>query len=384
MAATAKINARKRAHALGQNLTTQKFVNQVKQALQSVDMRSKFLSKVKARPATSWLESEPVFQDWLTPTSEEASYLWVKGGPGLGKTNAALAAIQHISRAQNEEARISNTAGRSETFLAYFLCEDSTGCCTAEDLLKSLITQMIDQEDSLAQHAKWVAPNPQRRGPAFGETGLPGDGIPGGGAQATATVDNLWKYLQDMIEDPAVGSAHFIISNMHCLETNGATKALLSKMAANAYLPEGLAPTARRAKWLVTSRQDSRISKYMMAERILLIDLEDEMEYGNKVKVARQTYARDRVSRLSSARGYASDLAYCIRNSIESQPEDETWIDVLCILLEAKPADIGTWSLRRWLREVENYNTNTLIDRAWEEVCSSKTSGQTMNSTNAA
>jgi hypothetical protein len=38
-------------------------------------------------------------------------------------------------------------------------------------------------------------------------------------------------------------------------------------------------------------------------------------------------------------RSISVDLTYYIRNFVESQPEDEKWIDILFILLKAKPIE---------------------------------------------
>ena len=371
MVQMARINARKRTYLSGQKLLTQKFVNQVRQSLEGVDMRPKFHAKVKQRPITSWLTSEPLYQEWLTTgggADVHHPHLWLKGGPGLGKTNASLVAIQHISQTHLDEQQTDLALSQSITFLAYFLCEWSSGCCTAEDVLKNLITQIINQEESLAQHARWFVPNPRYRGPANDNSKRLDDETSASGAKATATVDNLWKCLQDMIDDPVVDSIHLVISNIHCLDSSDSTTALLSKLRENAFSLESLPLAARRAKWLVTSRNDRHICEHLTAKCISVIDLENDLEYGGKVKVARQKHARDAVLQLRLTKKYSSDLAYYVRNSIEGQSEDEKWIDVLCILLGAMPSNSSNLSVKKWLREVGNYNIHKLVDHTWDTV----------------
>ncbi|KAK5125182.1 hypothetical protein LTR85_000858 [Meristemomyces frigidus] len=373
MVQTARMNARKRNFSSGQNLLTHRFVNQVRQALEGVDMRLNFRASVAGRPVTSWLTSEPSYQDWLTDRSgveSKYSYLWLKGGPGFGKTNAALAAIQSVSQAHIHDQQSGEARSQDEAFLAYFLCERSPGCCTAEDVLKSFIIQLINQEESLAQHAKWLVSNSRYRHAAADSNALL-DGNTGiSGAQATATVENLWKYLLDMIDDPAVDRIHLVISNLHCLESNESTVALLSRLGENAVSARSLEPGSRRAKWLITSRNEKQIRNHLEAEHIAIIDLENDREYGGKLKLARQNHARDAVSQLRARKSYSSDLAYYIRNSIGGRSEDERWIDVLCLLLEEKPSDSSNLSIRKWLREVGHYNIHELIEHAWESTLS--------------
>ncbi|KAK1092022.1 hypothetical protein LTR48_005148, partial [Friedmanniomyces endolithicus] len=371
MVQTARINARKRTS--GQNLLSPKFVNQVRRSLEGVDMRQKFRAKVEQRQTTSWLTSEPQYQEWMAigDSAKPLRYphMWLKGGPGLGKTNASLAAIHTIGQTQLREQQ-TESAGKNETFLAYFLCERSSGYDTAEDVLKNLITQLIDQEESLAQHARWFVPNPGYRGAASDDS-LRGDlDTPASGAKATATVDNLWQCLQDMVEDPIVSSIHVIISNFHLLDSSESTTALLVKLREDAFSTVATPHVNHRARWLITSRDDQHIRSHLTAKCIAVIDLENDREYGGKVKIARQKHAKDTVTKLRQTKKYSSDLASYIRNSIESQSEDEKWIDVLCLLLGAMPNNSSSLTIRKWLREMGRYSINKLVDHARDTILS--------------
>jgi hypothetical protein len=369
MVQMAKINARKRSLLSGERLLPQRFVNQVRQSLEGVDMRSKYRASVGQRSIATWLTSEPLYQKWLSPgshTDSQHSYLWLKGGAGLGKTNASLAAIQQLSNS-HDQSSLESTAAQNETFLAFFLCERLSGFCTAEDVLKSLIIQLINQDESLAQHARWFVPNPRYGGPAHLDSRRSIDQNNASGAKATATVDNLWKCLQDMIDDPVVNNIHIVLSNIHFLASSVSTTALLAKLRATAH--ESMPQAVRRAKWLVTSRGDGHIREYLTADCVAVIDLDNNVEYGGKVRAARQTHARDAVVQLRETKQYSPDLAYWIRNFVESQSEDEKWIDILCILLRAKPSEASNLSIRKWLRETANYSIHNLVDHAWDTVC---------------
>lgn len=230
----------------------------------------------------------------------------------------------------------------SEAFPASFMCEESSGCNTAEGILKSIITQLINEEESLAQHAKWFVPTPRYRGPSDEDN----YDLNGTGAQATATVDDLWKYLQDIMEDPVVSSIHIIIGNIHCLEVGESTLALLSKLQSHAFTLRRQKPAARRVRWLITSRNDKHISHQLTAECVSIIDLESQ-DFGNKIRGDRQKHAKDAVLQLRSSKKYSSDLAFYVRNSLESRSEDETWIDVLCKLLAAMPSNSSDLAVRK-------------------------------------
>jgi hypothetical protein len=72
---------------------------------------------------------------------------------------------------------------------------------------------------------------------------------------------------------------------------------------------------------------------------------------------------------LRETKQYSPDLAYWIRNFVESQSEDEKWIDILCILLRAIPSDSSNLTIRKWLRETGTYSIYNLVDHAWDTVC---------------
>ncbi|GIZ38925.1 hypothetical protein CKM354_000232400 [Cercospora kikuchii] len=372
MVQMAKTTARKRAMLSGQSLLSQRTIQQVRETLEGVDMRLKFRTKINQRPISSWLESIPVYQSWLTPASacrQDSSYLWLRGGAGLGKTSASLAAIQHVSKDQAHDQQLESSKGHGENLLAYFLCEWTPGCNTAEELLQSLITQIINQDEALAQHgARWFVPNTRYRG--AGDRNAPGitEDIGASGAKATTTVDNLWRCLQDMIEDPAVNNIHVIINNIHLLETNSSTNALLAKLRGDADTLKQQAQVPQRVRWLITSRNDRHISQHLTAASVFLVDLENDHEYGAALNTAKRQHARDAVSRLRTSKSYSSDLAYYVRNSIDSLSADTAWIDVLCILLEAMPEDSSSLGIRKWVKEVSGHNIRKLIDNAWEAI----------------
>lgn len=361
MIGPAKVNVRKRLQSSGQSLLNQKFVNQVRRSLEGVDMRQRFRTKTEQKDITSWLTSEELYQHWLESAvapRHERLYLWLTGGPGLGKTNAALTAVQRLSDKQLAQQNFDSSRSRTEHFVAYFLCDPTSGHSTAEDVMKNLIVQLINQEDSLAQHAKWFAQHHRANV----------DDAQTSGVKATATVDNLWKCLQDMIEDPAIGNVHFIISNLHCLESGESTTALLAKLSEDASTTSDLPETASKAKWLLTSRKDVHIGRYLSKASVAVIDLENNEEYGGKLTLARREHARKAILDLRTSQNYTTDLAYFISNSIQSQSEDETWIDVLCILLKSQPKQSSNRVVARWLREAAGLGTDKLINHAWDEV----------------
>ncbi|QIW94960.1 hypothetical protein AMS68_000478 [Peltaster fructicola] len=363
MIRAATVNVRRRTFLSGQNLLTQRFVNQVRQTLEGVDMQLRYRAKAQNKPNKSWLLEEKVYQEWCKSNNnnkDSHSYLFVKSRPGLGKTDACIAAIKQIGRSIDEQQSDLNVS-QNRNFLAYFLCEWSSGCCTAEDVLKNIITQLISQEGSLAQHARWFVSNPRYQ--------ISGEGEANNGARATATVDNLWKCLLDIMEDEAVTSMHIVLNNAHCLDANNSsTTAFLGKLREHAFNQDQLPPAQRRVRWLITSRNERFVSEPLASNGVSLVDLEDDSEFGAKIKDARLMHAKTAVAKLKHDKEYGLELAYFVSRTLQNQSEDVTWIDIVCILLSAKPANSTEISIRRWLREIGSYNIRSLIDHCWRSI----------------
>ncbi|KAK4573996.1 hypothetical protein LTR86_001757 [Recurvomyces mirabilis] len=371
MAQTATMNARKRNLSSGQTLLTRVFVNQVRQALEGVDMRSRYRAQLGERQIKSWLAAEQRYQDWVSSSMEaELRYphVWLRGGAGFGKTNASLAAIQQISKSQSHEVQATLDRGSRGAFLGYFLCERAPGFCTAEDVLKSLITQLVNQEESLAQHGKWfVSSQRYRNATSASETSMVGDGSIAS-AQATTTVDNLWKCLQDMLEDPVVNSAHLVLNNIHCMEAGDSTMALLSKLREDAIVQHSPPLRTHRTKWLITSRNEKHIrDAFFGLEQIYMIDLEDK-EYGSERTQARKNHVRDSVRWLKARKNWTVAWGFSVQSSLDSQGQDEQWIEVLCLLLDEKPSGTSNLSIEKWLREMGKLNVYGLIGHAWQQI----------------
>ncbi|KAM3415735.1 hypothetical protein BST61_g9248 [Cercospora zeina] len=290
MVQMAKTTARKRVILSGQSLLSQRTIQQVRETLEGVDMRLKFRTKTNQLPISSWLESIPLYQSWLAPapsSKQNGSYLWLRGGAGLGKTNASLAAIQYVSKSQAYDQRLESSRGYGETLLAYFLCEWTPGCNTAEELLQSLITQ-ISQDEALAQHgARWFVRNTRSRDAKDQKVHGITEDVGASGAKATTTVDNLWRCLQDMLDDPAVNNIHIIINNMHLLESNSSTNALLAKLRGDAESFKDQAQATQRVRWLITSRNEHHINHHLAAASISLVDLENDQKYGAALNTAK-------------------------------------------------------------------------------------------------
>lgn len=171
--------------------------------------------------ASSWLTKEQEYREWIStaaqgddimspmsPTSptdantKGVDCLWIQGPEGRGKTNGVIAAIDEIEKMII--ADLESPSGQAPTLLAYFFLEPVPDYSTAEDLLKSLLWQLVKQNGVLAPYAKHFVKKKAKEDASKSTPQL--------------TVENMWQVLQDMLSDEFIGSrVYFVINNLHVL-----------------------------------------------------------------------------------------------------------------------------------------------------------------------
>lgn len=188
-------------------------INAIDDALEGPFIGGKRKALAEAFLPSSWITKEPEYITWLAESSngdesdamKPGDCLWVRAPEGRGKTSASLAMISDF------EQREMADRNQDPVLLAYFFCDQTPYFCTAEDVLKSLLRQLIKQQETLAHHAKSFIKK------AKGEK-----------SQAQITIENLWQALQDMLADSFIGSkVIFVLNNLHVLPENSASTAKL-------------------------------------------------------------------------------------------------------------------------------------------------------------
>lgn len=186
---------------------------EIENALDGPYIAGKREALAKTFPPSSWITKEPEYIEWLaenddgdeSDAAKPVDCLWVRAHEGRGKTSASLAVIGDI------EPRGAGKRNQDPVLLAYFFCDQTSDFCNAEDVLKSLLRQLIRQQDTLAPHAKTFIKKTKDDK-----------------AQAQMTVENLWQALQAMLADAFIGrKVVFVINNLHVLPENSASTAKL-------------------------------------------------------------------------------------------------------------------------------------------------------------
>ena len=329
----------------------QGLVNKVLDTLDGAQVSRKRRAIAETVAPSSWVSDESQYISWLAKFDDSHSAivpkqgdcLWIRGPDGRGKTSATLAALDGIGTMQEQEKSSSSTV-----LLAYFFCDHTSDYDTAEELLKSLVRQLIKQRNVLAPHARFLL---RKKGDSKG--------------QAQLTVQNMWQVLQDILadEDLADNRIYFVINNLEALPGDAdSTDTFLDLLYAELEQMD----SGRRSivRWMVTSSYP--IDRQVRSDCVRVIDLEDE-RYGDQVQRELRRHAYDKVSKFVQQRQYSKALAYYASSLIGRRAQNTQWIDITIVQLEQFPPEEDDLRIRLHL-EIVPEQLDRLLTSAWERV----------------
>ncbi|CAG8978699.1 hypothetical protein HYALB_00004682 [Hymenoscyphus albidus] len=298
-----------------------------------------------------WILEEPKYLRWVSGGSVPGGStcspcLWISGCEGLGKSKAALAAVKALE--DLEKARTT-----SEVMVAYFFCDSSPDSSNAENIVKSLMWQLILKQRSLAQHVKRFVSAKNVNSLSFSK---------------------LWRSLQDMLRDDACPSVYFVVNNVHFLPSDesttleflGAIKELMDEEVNN---PQD--PAYTNVKWMILSRDRDYICQVLQRDdgSALRVNLED----GSKDAELRQMLRTDtkaRVKALAELKGYSLSLQYFVTSILLQRADNNTrWVEVVCCLLERLPTNHVL--VRKTLEELPQ-DVGKLMNQVWSKALNSE------------
>jgi hypothetical protein len=222
------------------------------ESLNVVDFQRKRRSIENLSGDSSWILQEQKYLQWSTETDAsqppENPSLWVSGDEGLGKSKAAVSVIEVLEK---REAR-SNVPGAKNVMVAYFLCDSTPDCSVAENMLQSLIWQLILKRRSLAQYVRTFAAQSQSKAGTGGQ----------GGREGQFSLSTLWKGLTEMLRDSAVQEVYFVVNNLHYLSDDHPSTAEFQRALSDILLadPNDIQdPIREKVKWMFLSRDRENI-----------------------------------------------------------------------------------------------------------------------------
>ncbi|PVH92061.1 ankyrin [Periconia macrospinosa] len=310
----------------------------------------------------NWLLKELDFDKWQN--SEEVNCLWIEGPPGIGKTIASVAVANSITR--TIEFKQIKSPREVKTLCVVFFCDERPCRSTAEDLLKSILLQMIDCLPKLAIHAEEF----------LDDQAISSRSKDGGHTykqfKATMTVENLLQCLRDMLRDVSLYTVYIIVNNLHRLKVNDSLQKLLVEIERQ--IPKASFKTGGiSVKWLLTAfstaRNDlsTRFNSSGLNSKVRRINLQNAENF-KKVKSELRTHIQGEIDKLQKIKGYDDSLTFEVGEMIESKAENRQWVDVMCVELETLQSDCNRLQIRKLLEVAAEGSLEKLVVEAWEKV----------------
>lgn len=347
----ARLIVKRRLNASKQSAIDDATFSRLSDSLNIVQFQRKRRNIESVSGDSLWILQERKFNQWKDQKheSDESKFLWISGPEGLGKSKAALAAIETLEKVEKKK-----TSDQSEVIVAYFFCDSTEDSQSAENLIKSLMWQLILKRRSLAQYVRGFA------APENSKTI---------NTQSSISFSKLWGGLQEMLRDESAPSVYFVINNLHYLtsddpSTNEFLKNIKDLVDGSDVIDD---PIKKNVKWMFLSRARSHIKNTLEDDQVLRINLED----GSKDKQLRQmlrSFTQDRVRRLAEKKGYSLALVYLVNSILLKRAENnKLWVEVVCCLLEGLPSNHV--AVRKTLEALPQ-NVQELMNRVWAEVSS--------------
>ncbi|KAK0630722.1 ankyrin repeat-containing domain protein [Bombardia bombarda] len=337
-------------------------VDKAKAVLAGVQVEKKYREMAKGlnMKDPSWISEEGECTAWFDVQTRLVDCLWITGSEGRGKSGAVMSIIDRVK----EMVQIEANDDRTPPLLAYFLCGTYEDGNNVEELLKCLLLQLISQQETLVQHAKQFRVNEPNSKAGQSQPKEEGKSA---ASRASMSVENLWIALQDMLTDNLVEQVFFVIHDLHILpENEDSTRKLMARI--NSALNEnyGDDERRRRIRWLFTSQKLHSIEDSLKTNITRVIDLDDP-RYNTQVVTEIKKHANMSVSKLEKVKKYSKALSYFTSSLIGTRAQDTHWIDIICLRLQAIPANTRDLKIQHELETISE-NLDSLLTSMWEKI----------------
>ena len=326
----------------------------VKRALEGTDVQ--YTRRILARKQTpsAWLIAEQEYLSWRSDDAvdrKRVDGVWIRGQAGRGKTSNVLTVLNDLEQKLSVAVN-----GRQAPMLVYFFCDPNSEQSTAEDVLKSFLYQLVEQQVALIPYAKHFAKKKKDDSKEPARSTL------------QTTIENMWQSIQDMLYDEFIGSTvYFVINNIHALpEEAPSTQKLLEYIRADLSCSPGVDSSKTTVRWLVSSRKVDNLTSIFGHPNVRLMDLEDE-KYEDQVQKELRKHAYNKVAALREEKKYDRDVAYFAHSLIGKRAQNTQWIDIACLQLKALTPNDSRLKVRQIL-ETMPQDLNELLENAWQQV----------------
>jgi hypothetical protein len=260
-----------------------------------------------------WILDDADFRRWRT--QDKSRLLWIKGGPGKGKTMMTMGLIAELSQKQGYISRtvsqITATLrfGSGPWLLTYFFCQSTRPeLNNAVSVLRGLIYQLVTQREGLLRYVR-------KRYDGVGKQVFEGPNA----------VYALREILSDMLDDTSLPPTYLLIDALD--ECSFGLPDLLH------IITDKSVGRQSRVKWLVTSRNIPEIEWYLHPDPL---DVKVSLEIkASHVSSAVAAFVKYKVQRLAAVHTYDLELQAEVGQQLCDKAEGTfLWVSLVCKELE--------------------------------------------------
>lgn len=279
--------------------------------------------------ASSWIQQSQQYLSWRD--DESSHNVWICGGAGKGKTMAAMAMVEDLSRIAGPES--------DSAVLGHFFCDEhDRDKSNALNVLKSLAWQLLRVRKDLARHF-------------FGEENVSKGAVQRGDAEYEFdSLSKVWKCLKAALSDPSVGTVFFVVNSLDQIEAES-RKQLLNRITSfRPAVSDEDNPSGPFVKWLILSSHRDDIQDSFREATILNLD---DGSHLAKQDDDLRTYVNRKIDQIVSAKNYSRPLTYFIKSYICLRARGKSnydWVNLVCLELES--AELSLSVVRPRLEEL--------------------------------
>jgi hypothetical protein len=248
----------------------------------------------------TWILHDRAFTQWWN--NDESRILWIHGDPGKGKTMIIMALIDEMSR------RLQSSPGSG--ILSYFFCQNTVQeLSSAGSIVRGLSYLLATQNPALVRYLR----------KKFDEAGSRlFDGV--------NALYALWATLSEMLQDPSLPRVYLMVDALDECEPQS-LRAFLS------LLTQDMSGLSRKVKWVVTSRNERRISEHLQCARP---GYDTSLELNSShVSEAVKSFIDIKVRELAARKKYRSELQTFIKKYLTENADGTfLWVALVCKELE--------------------------------------------------
>lgn len=241
------------------------------------------------RDSYSWILAHPQYLEFREDA--QAKLLWIRGGPGKGKTMLLCGIIDELEK-------------HPKTTLCYFFCQAAEAQLnTAEHVLRGLIFLLLQRKPSLVSHLR-------------AKYDVAGRNL----FQDINAWVSLTQIFMNMLREPSLGRVVMVVDALDECTTN--LHHLLNFIVQST-------SSSYSVEWIVSSRNWPEIEESLdMARNKIVLHLElNEGSVSNAVN----TYIRHKVAQLKACKGYDGETMDAVQcYLLDNANSTFLWVALVC------------------------------------------------------